>query len=1119
MMYQRLTGLALGLVLLGGASATESPNHRHLTGADAQQAAQWQQQIDAHLLQDQLDDALPLARKLHELRAQRLGADHWESWDTRFQVEDIQRSRSRPPAERQQLQQARQLNVTAYGRHQAGQYAETEKLFRQVLALQRKALPADHLDLAQGLNNLATTLHAQGKSTEAVTLYRQALAIEDRVLPAGHPRRATTLNNLGFTLNVQGKATAAEPLHRQALRIAAQGLPIGHPDRAHTLNNLARNLENQGKAAEAEPLLRQALALREQSLPPGHPSLILSLNALAANLFRQGKAVEAEPLSRRAVALATQALPANHPQRAQSLNHLAAALHAQGKLTEAETLFRQSLALQEQVLPVGHPDRAQTLQNLAGNLRSQHKYAEAEQLDRQALAASEQALPASHPYRVHCLNNLALTLQAQGKIVAAEQFFRQALALREQSLPAGHPDRAESLTNLANLLQTQGKDAEAVTLLQRASQSFAVARLQAAVSGADRARFTLTRFPPDLMLATLLAKQGRPVDAWQAGEARLARGLLDDLTRKELTKPSSTQLERGRQLHRELEELSRRILQAQRQPQLDQPQQRKLQDWVAQSQKVSEQLASLAAAHSQEQLATLTEVQQRLPADTALVYWVDWQTVGRVQGDHWACVVRAQGPPVWIRLPGSGDRQAWTRADDDLFARLRQALGRPTSFAWQALARELDRQRLQPLEPHLKGVGRLLVVPSDRMAGIPLEAVTERWTISYVPSATIHARLRNQPRPLQASLLAVGDPVFRTTPPPVPPDHGLFVQQVLPGGNAAQGGLRTGDVLLRYQGVRLQRFEDLRLATEGKALVPVQLWRSGAVQDRAVRPGPLDAALAREPAAEAIRKQRAADAWLAQRGGDYAPLPGTRWEVEAIGQLFTRKRLLLGSQASEQRLDALIAADELKQYRILHLATHGQMHPTDDKQCALILARDQLPDAAEQLAAGKKVYDGQLKVEALAHWPLDADLVVLSACETGLGPEGGGEGFLGFSQGLLRQGVRSVVLSLWKVDDTATALLMQRFYQNLLGKRPGLKTPLGRAAALTEAKTWLRQITRAEAEQLAVQLSGGSWRGKVEKLQLAPEDPKQPPPPPKAGDRPFAHPAYWAAFILLGDPD
>src|SRR5207247_1857629 len=75
---------------------------------------------------------------------------------------------------------------------------------------------------------------------------------------------------------------------------------------------------------------------------------------------------------------------------------------------------------------------------------------------------------------------------------------------------------------------------------------------------------------------------------------------------------------------------------------------------------------------------------------------------------------------------------------------------------------------------------------------------------------------------------------------------------------------------------------------------------------------------------------------------------------------------------------------------------------------------------------------------------IDADLVVLSACETGLGKDAGGDGLLGFAQAFLSAGARSVVLSRWQVDDVATALLMVRFYQNLLGKREGLKKPLGR---------------------------------------------------------------------------
>src|SRR5262249_46729346 len=163
--------------------------------------------------------------------------------------------------------------------------------------------------------------------------------------------------------------------------------------------------------------------------------------------------------------------------------------------------------------------------------------------------------------------------------------------------------------------------------------------------------------------------------------------------------------------------------------------------------------------------------------------------------------------------------------------------------------------------------------------------------------------------------------------PPEPPDHGLYLRQVLPQGNAFKAGLRTGDVLLRYNGVQLRRFEDLQVVAQGKDLVPVQIWREGQRQDRSVATGPLGIALAKEPAAQAIRRQREAEVILVQRSDRYGPLPGTRLEVQAVGQLFETKWLLLGSQASEQRLDELIAAGELSKYRILHLATHGEMHP------------------------------------------------------------------------------------------------------------------------------------------------------------------------------------------------
>jgi CHAT domain-containing protein len=174
-----------------------------------------------------------------------------------------------------------------------------------------------------------------------------------------------------------------------------------------------------------------------------------------------------------------------------------------------------------------------------------------------------------------------------------------------------------------------------------------------------------------------------------------------------------------------------------------------------------------------------------------------------------------------------------------------------------------------------------------------------------------------------------------------------------------------------------------------------------------------------------------------------------------------------------------------------------------------------LPDPLAQALSHQPVFDGGLSVREIQRgWELKAELVTLSACETALGREAGGEGFVGFTQALLMSGARNVCLSLWKVDDTATMLLMQRFYANLLGRRPGLTAPMPKAEALREAKSWLRGLSRAEVLEASAELSGGVERGKGAKGRPPARIPAG-----KESDRPYAAPHYWAAFVLAGDPD
>ncbi|MGH7171331.1 MAG: CHAT domain-containing protein, partial [Gemmataceae bacterium] len=843
----------------------------------------------------------------------------------------------------------------------------------------------------------------------------------------------------------------------------------------------------------------------------------------------------AEEINRKALDIFRKVRGEEHLDTAISYNNLASNLHAQGRYVEAEAGYHKALAIKRKVLGEEHFSTALSYNNVAYNLAGQGKHAEAEQLHRKALAIRRTLLGEEHPHTAISHINLAYSQNSQGKYAEAEQGFRKALAICRKSLNENHPLTVLCYNSVAYNLHSQGEYAEAEAMWLSAAKSFAKARLRIVASGLDRAIKTSERSPLPA-LAAILARNGKSEAAWQRFEESLGRGTWDDLSAR-LRRPVGEQAKQA-ELVKRLNRLDQ-LIEKTTSPKGDTDELKKRRNQLlTQRRKTQEELD--AFAHHLEktygpaagQAFERREIQAALPADTALIGWLDIPGQAKAtdpNGEHWAVLLRSSGDPIWVRLRGSGDKDAWTDADTKLSAELRTALQSPRG-AWRPLARRLGEQRLKPLAKQLDGVRRLIVLPSTFLAGVPVQVFADGYTVSYAPSGTLYAHLHTQPKIKTTGLLALADPIFDPPnvvdkPLPLPPG-GILLTLVVPGSIAARSGLRPNDVLLRYNGCDLAGPADLKTlppSKEANKPVTVTVWRDGKTFERQVRPGRLGVVVANEPAPKAIPAQRKLDRRLASatRNDKWQQLPGTRAEVEALQRLFGEPtpKLLTDSQASEQQLHALAASGELGHYRYLHLATHGQVDDRMPLRSAVILSRDALPDPRKQLDAGRPVYDGQLTArEVLEQWHLNAELVTLSACQTALGKYERGEGFVGFAQSLILSGSRGVCLSLWKVDDAATALLMERFYQNLLGKRAGLSKSMGKSAALAEAKSWLRGLTREEAVMRTASLRKGVARGKGRRVQ--PLLPALPSAPVNAKeDRPYAHPYYWAAFVLIGDPD
>jgi tetratricopeptide (TPR) repeat protein len=1125
---------------------------RKLTAEDEKTVDKLRRRIGFQMLVDNPSEAIKSAKELLALRTNVQGEDHWNTIDARNEISFLEKLAAATPAKRQELRAAGERAMQAgvmdaqarfkearavrerhlelcreivgehhhttarcysdlgYGIGYMGKFDEAEPHFRKSLDIHLKVNGAKHPFTAHAYNYLAANLNIQGKIAEAETLFRKNLDILLEVYGANDPNTAHGYHNFAGILGAQGRAAEAETLLRKALEIHLASFGMDHPSTATSYGGLAMSLQAQGKVAEAERLYRNALEIYLKVNGEYHPDTGSSHSDLAINLHLQEKPSEAEPFARKALDIHRRISGENHPSTAANYYQVAFMLQTQGKSSEAEPLVRKALEINRKILGENNSATAGSYDGLARNLLAQGKAAEAEPFARKALDIHRKVLGENHPFTASMLTGVADILQSQRKADEAESLYRKALEIHRNLQGENHAVTAASYGELAHQLRMQGKTAEAEAVLVSAVRSHEAARI-AVSTGIDRANFKHVN--PRLALAGLHAKTN-PSAAWNQLERSLARGLLDQQALDRSSTLTSTELQSRQAARSQLATLQPRILFLVARTDRSPAESRELEQILAQRRELNDQLAALAVAESERAVASDDRIRAALGPNAALLYWIDVaDKSGRVQ-DHWGCVVRFDGVPRIESLPGSGPEREWTAEDSSLpQAYAVAAAGAGSTANLDALARRLYAQRIAPMLKHLQGVTILHVVGTGSMAGVPVEAFAADFTVNYVPSGSYLVRLMGQPKPAGDGLFALGDPQYPAAADKPSaaslPAAGLLVQQVVPGTTADKAGLKPGDVLLTYAGKDLATVDTLKeqIETHLEAkTITLTFWRETEAKPgiREVAPGKLGVVLDPEPAPAAIAARRKSNETMARlaRGGDWAELPGTAIELARLRALLPDNTILDRADASLRKLSELQQSNLLKGFRYLHFATHGEADNSMAFRSSLVLHGN--ATSVARLTAE----------EIMLKWKLDAELVTLSACETAIGKKGGGDGLLGFAQAFLTAGARSVCLSLWKVDDAATALLMSRFYENLLGKRDGLAKPMGKAAALDEAKRWLRNLSAEEALALTAKISNGVARGTRAKgvdLKVVATETKD--------AKPFAHPKYWAAFILIGDPN
>ncbi|HEY5315022.1 MAG TPA: CHAT domain-containing tetratricopeptide repeat protein [Pirellulales bacterium] len=933
---------------------------------------------------------------------------------------------------------ARSLNNLAALYRLMGDYARAEPLYRRALEIRKQALGETHPDYATTLNNLAALYYSLGDYARAEPPYRQALEIQKQALGETHPEYASSLNNLAVLYKSMGDYARAEPLYRQALEIRKQGLGEKHPDYARALNDLAALYRDMGNYARAEPLYRQAVEVYKQALGESHPDYAASLSSLALLYDRMGDYARAEPLFRRTLKIDEQALGGKNPYFATDLNSLAVLYSQMGDYAQAEPLFRQALEIRKQALGETHPDYATTLNDLAGLYRSRGDYARAEPLYRQAVEVYKQALGEKHPTYATSLNNLASLYFNMGDYARAGPLHRQAMAIRAQALGETHPDYASDLVNVALVELASRHPAVAEKLLRQAVEIQRKSLDLAAAVQSEQQQLAMLRqlrFYLDDYLSGALAAGVEPGKVYLEvaawkGSVSAQQQLLRARQRALAGGPDS----RLGRLFAQLDGDTRRLANLMRRT----------------PQPGEEAKLRLERAGLTETVNTLQQQLSRLDADFHRV-WAERE----ISSEE---LSRALPPGTALV----------DLLEYDHFIPLAEK-GKKHSAQRRVIAFVLRRD--QP------------VACVELGASDSIHALVATWRPGF---GTLPAPDGEQPgpelrrrvwQPLEKHLAGAQTVL-------ISPDGALAE---LPWG--ALPGDTAGKYLIEERAIAVIAIPQLLpelTKSPAHSGPPATLLVAGDI-DYGGNPGAPTALAARSVAA--------------RRNGqlEFKRLDSAQAELASICDWYQsststgRVDLLHRQQATEAAF-----RNQAPNNSWLHLITHGffagaggskSSEPVDPGLlCGLAFAGANTPPAEGQ-------DDGILTALEVSSLDLSkVDAVVLSACETGLGRSAGGEGLLGLQRAFQVAGAKTVVASLWKVPDAATGRLMQRYYENMWGRK------LGKLAALREAQLFM----------LRDQGNPDQGNRKPGNRGLATDDRQ----PAGSGGLP---PFYWAAFVLSGD--
>lgn len=894
-----------------------------------------------------------------------------------------------------------------------GEFEEALSLYTEATDIWREAVGESHPSYAACLNDIGACLMYLGDYEQAITYHDKVKDIRREVRGERHPDYAMTLNNLGACYMFLGDYDKAIAYYMDALSIYREVFGDEHPSCAQTLLNLGNCYQDLDDFEKAISCTARSVEIYQKVFGEEHPYYITALNNLGSCYTELGDYEKGIRYYSRASDLMQELYGEDQPEYATSLNNLAICYEHLSDSEKAASYYEKALEIRREVLGEDHPECAVTLHNLASLYYTQGDYEKSIEYNLAAMDIVREVLGEDHPYYATSLLNLGLCYDGLGDYGKAIEMLEESLRISREAFGERHSDCASVLGALGDIYRENGNYAESSRCFH---EYVGIAR--------DLVLAAFTYLP-----GSLRASYWAPYsNFFQTGLPFYCQVLSEDPSFLQLSYDGAL-LSKGLLLNAETE----------------------IRKLILESGDAS--LVSLYEQYVQERLQL--ERLYELPASERTM---DVDSLVQV------CENLEQSLQKGSRSFGDYTRNlsvSWTDVRDalgegEIAIEFMEIVGENDSISYGALTLKRGYDN-----PHYV----------DLFKADELAALKDKYASAGNPDGLIYgdAALYDLVwKPLSRELEGVETIYFGPS--------GELYQTAIEYAFTGSGPFSDEKNIYRLSSTR-----QLALPQERGQLLKSAVYGG-------FRYGMPESALISDSRKYALREERGdlffnVDS-LGIRGAGGAgfgvsDLPGTEKEVSLVSEMLRRRGIEVREVTGEDGTEASFKDLDGRGENVIHIATHG-FYWEGDARLAERTNEDASMTRSGLLFSGannalRKGYvrregleDGILTAQEIAQLDFrGADLVVLSACQTGLG-EVSGEGVFGLQRGFKKAGARTILMSLWEVDDEATQLLMTEFYKGL-----------------TAGKTKTEALKSAQA---AVRGNKG---------------------------RDFTSPYYWASFILL----